>query len=460
MPDDRLDGQQSPHSVEAEQAVLGGLMLAEDAFDRVSDIISDGDFYVGAHRELYRHMRGLLAAGKPVDAVTLLTSLQAADLTDKVGGAEYVGTLLTQTPTAANIRHYAQVVRDRSVVRQLMTFAADVGALAADSRFRPGAELVDEVQRRALALAETHVSGDAILIGDVLADVVNRIEARANSDGALPGLSTGVSDLDRELNGLQDGDLVIVAGRPSMGKTSLAMQFALATAMAGKPALVFSLEMTPKKLAQRAIAHVGHVNAFAMSSGKMLNEDWEKLSAGVGRLRELPLYIDGSARLNVERMRSRARQMKRRHGLAIIVVDYLQLMDGQGDNRNEQITGITRGLKLLANEMQVPLVLLSQLNRKCEERTDKRPLMSDLRDSGAVEQDADTILFVYRDEVYHPDNEDTKARAEIIIGKQRDGATGRVYCTFLGQFNRFGNTEWRPKFQGRAMRRPPGDLDE
>lgn len=462
MPDDHAVGvlKEPPHSHDAEQAVLGALLLADDAFERVADRVAETDFYSSSHRLIFRNLAALARAGKPLDMPVLVGALEASGELANVGGMQYLGSLLAGTMSAANVAHYAGIVRERAILRQLIAYANDVAEMAYGFHAQPVAEIVDEVQRRAMALAEQHAEVDAVSIGEVLRQVVDDVEKRAARGGELPGKSTGLSDLNEKTTGYRDGDLIIIAGRPSSGKTALAMQAAVAASIKGEPALIFSLEMSPAKLGERAAAHVGHVNSYAMRSGKMDNDDWTRLSGAIGKLNGVPLFIDGSPRLSVERLRARARRHKRKHGLSLVVVDYVQLMDGRGDNRNEEITGISRGLKLLANELECPVIALSQLNRKCEERTDKRPMLSDLRDSGAVEQDADMVLFVYREEMYQPNAEDTKGKAEIIIGKQRDGATGRVYCTFLGEFCAFADTAWTPAPVERGTYRGRRDLDD
>jgi replicative DNA helicase len=427
-----------PHSIEAEQSVLGALLLSNAALDRIEDKLAPADFYSETHRTLYRSIRGLIQSGKAADVVTLSAALRHDGKLDQVGGLDYLWQLLQNVPTAANVEHYAGIVRDRAMLRALAVFAMDAGDLAMTRSGKPALELVEEVQRRAAALSDGIAGPEAAPIGDLLVGVIEHIEQRYSSDAPPPGISTKLLDLDAKLLGLQPGDLIVVAGRPGMGKTALAMQIAIEASVEGLPACVFSLEMKPSKLVERAVAHVTRVNSYALRSGKLSPDDWQQIASGLGRMAEIPLYIDGSSRLTVERMRARAKQIHRRVGLKLIVIDYIQLMDAEGDNRNEQVSSITRGLKLMANELGVPVIALSQLSRECEKRTDKRPMLSDLRDSGAVEQDADVVLFVYRDEVYHQDSQH-KGMAEIIIGKNRDGERGRVYTTFFGSYNRFEN---------------------
>lgn len=451
-----------PHSVEAEQSVLGALLIAPDAIDDVADTIGPDDFYSAAHRAIFEEVRGIVAAGRPADVMTVADALQARGRLDTVGGLPYLGALAQGVPAVANVRHYAGIVRDRSVRRRLLELSAEVARAAHTRDGRSAADLLDDVVRRAGAIAEDAAPDDVVDLVELVPLVVEEVERRAQGEKP-PGLTTGLADLDALILGLQPGDLVIVGGRPSMGKTTLAMQFATHAAIdLGKPALVFSLEMSARQLAERAIANVGRVNAHAMRAGRMAAEDWSQVSHAVGKLSKgARILIDGAPRASVEQIRAKSKRIARRHGVGIVVVDYLQLMDGTGgDNRNEELSAITRGMKLLAREIAAPVVVLSQLSRRCEDRTNKRPMLSDLRDSGAIEQDADLVLFVYRDEVYNPTRDDAKGVAEIIVAKQREGPVGTVYATFLGQFNRFADTSWRPTTTASAPRRPRRDLDD
>jgi replicative DNA helicase len=363
-------------------------------------------------------------------------------------------------PTASMAEHWARRVRSYARRRRLAGVASDLGAAAFAKDGRDADELIDEAQRALAKIAEEGAASDGDRsLGEILPALMETLERRMAHGGELPGLSTGIGDLDERILGLKGGELVIVAGRPSMGKTTLAVQFAREAAKEGKTALIFSLEMRPTALAEALLSSIGHIDAWKLRSGKLTHEDWSEISATYARASGMPIRTDGSPRLTLERMRARARQVKRKHGLSIIVLDYIQLMEGDaGEERNQQVAAISRGLKLIANELDVPVVALSQLNRSCEARTNKRPMMSDLRDSGAVEADADVILFVYRDEVYNHDDAELKGKAEIIVGKQREGEGGTVYAAFVGHHKRFADTDWRPQRRESKRRAAPDDL--
>ncbi|HYT97313.1 MAG TPA: replicative DNA helicase [Casimicrobiaceae bacterium] len=448
MPDDpQIDALKlPPHSMEAEQSVLGGLLLDNDAADRVGDVAAADDFYSDAHRVIYRHVMQLIANGKPADVVTLAESLSSVQKLDYVGGLAYLGALVQNVPTAANIRHYAQIVRDRSILRQLAATAGEIADTAYNPLGRSAKMVLDEAEAKVLHIAEQGARGAQNFheIGKLLASVVDRIETLYNRDNPsdVTGVPTGFVDLDRMTSGFQPGDLIIVAGRPSMGKTSLALNIGENVALdTGMPVAVFSMEMGAAQLALRMIGSVGRLDQHKLRTGRLVAEDWDKLSAALGRLNEAPILIDETPALNAIEVRSRARRLMRQYGkLGLVIVDYLQLMQAstQGENRATELSEISRAMKSLAKELQVPVVALSQLNRSLEQRPDKRPVMSDLRESGALEQDADVILFIYRDEVYKPDSPD-KGTAEILISKQRNGPTGKVTLTFRGEYTRFEN---------------------
>jgi len=435
-----------PHSLEAEQSVLGGLLLDNDAVDKVGDILADGDFYSDAHRLIFSHIVRLVTDGKPADVVTVSESLASAQKLDYVGGLAYLGALVQNVPTAANIRHYAQIVRDRSILRQLAATAGDIADSAYNPLGRSAKEILDQAEAKVLHIAEQGERGvqQFAEIGKLLAGVVERIETLYNRDDPsdVTGVPTGYSDLDRMTSGFQPGDLVIIAGRPSMGKTSLALNIGEHVALNTKmPVAVFSMEMGASQLALRMIGSVGRLDQHKLRTGRLAAEDWEKLSSALGRLSEAPILIDETPALNAIEVRSRARRLTKTYGkLGLVIVDYLQLMQAssQGENRATEISEISRAMKSLAKELKVPVVALSQLNRSLEQRPNKRPVMSDLRESGAIEQDADVILFIYRDEVYNPDTQD-KGVAEVIVGKQRNGPIGTVRLTFLGEYTRFEN---------------------
>ncbi|MGC1818172.1 MAG: replicative DNA helicase [Casimicrobiaceae bacterium] len=433
-----------PHSLEAEQSVLGGLLLDNEAADRIGDVVAADDFYSDAHRVIHRHISQLIGEGKPADVVTVSEALASTQKLDYVGGLAYLGALAQNVPTAANIRHYANIVRERSILRQLAATASEIAESAFHPLGRNAKAVLDEAEAKVLHIAEQGARGARNFqeIGTLLASVVERIETLYNRDDPsdVTGVPTGFSDLDRMTSGFQPGDLVVVAGRPSMGKTALALNIGENVALTtGMPVAVFSMEMGATQLAMRMIGSVGRLDQHKLRTGRLAPEDWDKLSAALGRLNEAPILIDETPALNAIEVRSRARRLMKQYGkLGLVIVDYLQLMQAstQGENRATEISEISRAMKSLAKELQVPVVALSQLNRSLEQRPNKRPVMSDLRESGAIEQDADVILFIYRDEVYNPETQD-KGTAEIIIGKQRNGPIGMVRLTFLGEFTRF-----------------------
>ncbi len=448
MPDDpQLDALKlPPHSLEAEQSILGGLLLDNEAADRVGDVIAEDDFYSDAHRLIYRHIAQLASEGKPVDVVTLSEALGSTQKLDYVGGLAYLGALVGNVPTAANIRHYAQIVRERSILRQLAATAGEIADSAYNPLGRNAKSILDEAEAKVLHIAEQGSRGQQNFrpLGKLLTEVVEKIEQLFSRDDPsdVTGVATGFTDLDRMTSGLQPGDLVIVAGRPSMGKTALALNVGEHVALNVKmPVAVFSMEMGASQLALRMIGSVGRLDQHKLRTGRLASDDWERLSAALGRLTDAPLLIDETPALNAIEVRSRARRLQKQHGqLGLVIVDYIQLMQAQsqGENRATEISEISRALKSLAKELKVPVMALSQLNRSLEQRPNKRPVMSDLRESGAIEQDADVILFIYRDEVYNEDTPD-KGTAEIIVSKQRNGPTGTVRLTFLGEHTRFDN---------------------
>ena len=435
-----------PHSVEAEQSVLGGLLLENSAWDRIGDLITADDFYRADHRLIWRHVSKLIEASRPADVLTVCESLERnAELAD-AGGLPYMAALAQNTPSAANIRRYAEIVRERSIMRQL----AEVGTGIADSAYNPkgrdASQLLDEAESKVFEIAEQGSRGKQGFLDmpQLLTQVIERIDMLYHRDNPsdVTGVPTGYTDLDERTSGLQPGDLVIVAGRPSMGKTALSINIAENVALeAGLPVAVFSMEMGAAQLVMRMLGSLGKLDQHRMRTGRLLDDDWQRLTAAVGRLNEAPIHIDESAALNALEVRARARRLHRQYGkLGLIVIDYLQLMSstGDGENRATEISEISRSLKALAKELAVPVIALSQLNRSLEQRPNKRPVMSDLRESGAIEQDADLILFIYRDEVYNPGSPD-KGIAEIIIGKQRNGPIGTVKLTFRGENTRFEN---------------------
>jgi len=437
-----------PHSVEAEQSVLGGLLLEASALDKISDLMTDDDFYRQEHRLIFRQIVRLSEQAKPVDVITVAEALEIAGELDKVGGLPYLGGLAQNVPSAANIRRYGEIVRERSIMRKLAEVGSDIASSAYNPTGRDAAQLLDEAESKVFEIAEAGSKGKQgfVAMPPLLSQVVERIEtlyARDNPSD-ITGTATGFTDLDRKTSGLQAGDLIIIAGRPSMGKTALAVNIAENVAMdSNKPVAIFSMEMGATQLAMRMLGSVGKLNQQDLRTGRLQDDDWGRLTHALGKLNDAPIHIDESAALSSLDLRARSRRLHRQNnGLGLIVVDYLQLMSSNvgkpSENRATEISEISRSLKALAKELHVPVIALSQLNRSLEQRTDKRPVMSDLRESGAIEQDADLILFIYRDEVYNPDSPQ-QGKAEIIIGKQRNGPIGKIELLFRGEYTRFDN---------------------
>ncbi|MGL4545216.1 MAG: replicative DNA helicase [Plesiomonas sp.] len=445
--DAQVDGiKLPPHSLEAEQSVLGGLMLDNERWDNVAEKVVARDFYSRPHRLIFEEMHRLLERSKPIDLITLSESLEVKGILDDVGGFAYLAELSKNTPSAANISAYAEIVRERAVVRDMISVAHEIADAGYDPQGRNSEDLLDLAESKVFQIAENRVSKDEgpKSIESILEDTVSRIEQlyQRPHDG-VTGVSTGFGDLDKKTAGLQSSDLIIVAARPSMGKTTFAMNLCEnAAMMQDKPVLIFSLEMPAEQIMMRILASLSRVDQTRIRTGQLDDEDWARISSTMGLLLEKRnMYIDDSSALTPTELRARARRIFREHGgLSMIMVDYLQLMrvPALSDNRTLEIAEISRSLKALAKELQVPVVALSQLNRSLEQRADKRPVNSDLRESGSIEQDADLIMFIYRDEVYH-ENSDQKGVAEIIIGKQRNGPIGSVRLAFQGQWSRFDN---------------------
>ncbi len=429
--------------VESEQSVIGSLLIDPNAFDRI-DFLHESDFYREDHRIIFRNIALMLAERKPVDVITVAESLLSSGISNDYIGLAYLGQLAANTPSAANIVRYAEVVRDKRSLRDLREASFRISELAESDSSVPAEERIDEAQGIVFALAEkrqSESSDESDDVGSILSGVVEDIQERFDRGGQITGMPTGFADLDEKTCGLQGGDLIIVAGRPSMGKTAFAVNVAEhVAANEGKPVLIFSMEMSKKQLIERSIASIGGVSMNAIRSGQGI--EWDNLSFAIGKLHRSQLRIVDSPAMTVQQMRSKARRMARKHGLALIVVDYIQLARGdamsKNGNREQEVSSISRGLKALAKEFNCPVIALSQLNRKVDDRADKRPMMSDLRDSGAIEQDADIILMMYRDEYYRTDTPE-KGIAEIIIGKQRMGETGIIKVLFQGEYSRFRN---------------------
>lgn len=438
-----------PHSIEAEQAVLGGIMLNNGHWENVIEHVIADDFYTAAHRLIFQEMENLARQNNPVDLITLDQALKNKGVIQDVGGFAYLAELSKNTPSAANIIAYADIVREKAILRELI----GVGNTIAQSAYTPKGkdikDILDEAEREVFHIAEKRTSsneGPKNVI-DILEQTINKIEqlSKNKNHNGVTGVTTGFKDLDKKTAGLQPSDLIIVAARPSMGKTTFAMNLCENAALASeKPVLVFSLEMPADQIMMRSLASLSRVDQTKIRTGQITDdEEWARISSTMAILTNKPnIYIDDSAGLTPTELRSRARRVYRENGgLSLIMVDYLQLMRAPGfnENRNLEIAEISRSLKALAKELEVPVVALSQLNRSLEQRSDKRPVNSDLRESGSIEQDADLIMFIYRDEVYHDTTDENRNIAEIIIGKQRNGPIGRVRLTFQGQYSRFDN---------------------
>ena len=432
-----------PHSLEAEQSVLGGLMLDNDAWLQVVEKLNHQDFYRRDHAAVFRAIEALANENKPYDIITLSEWLESQDQLEMVGGIDYLAQLADNTPTAANIEAYADIVRDRSVLRLLIRAGTDI----AESGFRPAGrgttELIDVAERTVFQIAERESRGRKGFrpIKELLVGALDRIDQLFQRDNPITGVATGYYELDGMTSGLQPSDLIIIAGRPSMGKTSLAMNIAENAALNNERSVaVFSMEMPSEQLAMRMLSSIGRIDQHKVRTGKLADDDWPRLTHAVGVLSEANLFIDDTPALSPGDLRARCRRLAREHKLGMIVIDYLQLMSvpGNNENRATEISEISRSLKSLAKELSVPVIALSQLNRSLEQRGDKRPVMSDLRESGAIEQDADLIMFIYRDEVYNEDSTD-KGVAEIIIGKQRNGPIGMRKLRFFGEYTTFEN---------------------
>lgn len=432
-----------PYSVEAERSVVGGLMLDPSAWDKVSELVMADDFYRPEHKQIFAVIAKLADESEPIDVVTIGEKLDKRGELEDVGGMTYLIEMAEATPSSANIASYADIVRERALLRRLITTTNEISTRAFHPEGLTAAEVLDEAERKIFQIAEGgDKKGGPRIASDILSATVDKIDELYHQEGAITGLSTGFTDLDDMTSGLQKSDLVIVAGRPSMGKTTFAMNLVENAAMiTDLPVIVFSLEMPSEQLMMRMLSSLGRIDQTRMRSGQLLQEDWDKLMSAVKMLKDRKLFIDDTAGISPTEMRSRVRRIAREHGdgkVALIMIDYLQLMQipGYSEGRTNEISEISRSLKAIAKEMECPVIALSQLNRSLENRPNKRPVNSDLRESGAIEQDADIISFVYRDEVY---NEDTpyKGVAEIIIGKQRNGPIGTCRLSFVGKFTRF-----------------------
>lgn len=434
-----------PHSMEAESSVLGGLLLDNKSWEQVSDLLSEGVFYRYEHRQVYSAIQALINATRPADVITVYEHLQSIGKAEEVGGLGYLNSLAQYVPSASNIRRYAEIVRERSILRKLVTASDEIATNAFNTQGKPVPQILDEAEQKIFQIGE---EGSRLKQGfqsmDQLAVILmDRVNQMADSPNDITGVPSGFVDFDKMTSGMQAGDLIVLAARPSMGKTALAINIAEHVALnEGLPVAVFSMEMGASQLAIRIVGSIGRIDQQRLRTGKLNQEEWPRLTEAIEKLRNISLHIDETPSLTPMELRANARRLARTCGkLGLIVVDYLQLMSGNtsssnGDNRATEIGEISRGLKMLAKELQCPVIALSQLNRSVETRTDKRPMMSDLRESGAIEQDADVIMFIYRDDYYNKDSKEPGV-AEIIIGKHRNGPTGTVKLAFLKPITRF-----------------------
>ncbi len=433
-----------PQQIEAEQAVLGAMLISEDAVAEALEILEAEDFYRSAHQSIYRAMREVYEAGQPVDIITVAAALRTLDdALESVGGAEYLADLAAAMPTALHVVQYAQIVREKALLRRIIAAASQI-AEAGYSGEASATDVLADAEKVILELSQYQKTRDFTHISDVLESTFERIEQLYASDGNITGVPTGYSELDRMTSGFQKSDLIIVAARPSVGKTAFALNVAQNVAVrSGLPVAIFSLEMSKDQLVQRMLCAEAYIDGHKLRNGTLEDEDWPKLSMGVSTLSNSPIYIDDSPGITVPEMRSKLRRLKMEHGLGFVVIDYLQLIHGRrssGENRQQEISEISRSLKQLARELEVPIVALAQLSRSVEQRQDKRPMLSDIRESGSIEQDADIVAFLYRDDYYDPET-DKQNIIEIIIAKQRNGPTGKIELVFLKNYNKFVNLE-------------------
>jgi replicative DNA helicase len=431
-----------PQNLEAEVSVLGGVLLDNEALNRVLEVMKEGDFYRESHRKIFSAILDLYEKSEPVDLITLTEALKKRDALEAVGGVEYLNSLVNSVPTAANISYYAKIVKEKAILRKLINRSTDiisqVYGVSGDVD-----DFLDQAERSIFEISEDRVRPSFYSLKDIIKSSFKTIERLYEKHQLITGVPTGFTKLDELTSGLQPSDLIIIAGRPSMGKTALALDIAAHAAVeGGTPSAIFSLEMAKEQLALRMLCSEAKVDAHRLRGGFLSESDWPKLTRAAGSLSEAPIFIDDTPGLSALEMRAKSRRLKAEHNLGLVVVDYLQLMRGRAhsDTREQEISDISRSLKALAKELTVPVIALSQLNRRVEERGDKRPQLSDLRESGAIEQDADVIIFLYRDEVYNKSEDNpNKGKAEIIIGKQRNGPTDKFELTFLDKFTCFEN---------------------
>ena len=433
-----------PHSLEAESSVIGGLLLDNTAWDKIGDVLIDADFYRYEHRLVFAAVSTLINANRAADVITVFEHMQTQGKAEEIGGLAYLNSLAQYVPSSANIRRYAEIVRERSILRKLISVSDEIATSAMSTKGKAVPLILDEAEQKIFNIGEEgqRMRQGFQSMGNLVVQLLDRVEEMSQNPNDITGVPTGFFDLDRMTSGMQAGDLIVLAARPSMGKTALAINIAENVALKeGLPVAVFSMEMGASQLAIRIVGSIGRIDQTRLRTGKLLDEEWPRLTEAVERLRNVSLSIDETPGLTPSELRANARRLARSCGkLGLVVVDYLQLMSGSsgsdGDNRATELGEISRGLKMLAKELQCPVIALSQLNRGVEQRTDKRPMMSDLRESGAIEQDADVIMFIYRDDYYNKDSKEPGV-AEIIIGKQRNGPTGTVKLTFLKPITKF-----------------------
>ncbi len=435
-----------PQNIEAEQSVIGSILLENEALLKAVEVLRPEDFYRESHRQIYQCLLELFERNEPADLITLTENLKKKKKIEEIGGASYLAEISEKIPTAANIEYYAKIVRQKSILRNLIHSASEI-VTKATSAEEEVEDILDYSEKTIFQISEFQIKPSFYALKDILKSTFKDIEKLYEKKQLITGVPTGYTDLDSMTSGFQPSDLIIVAGRPSMGKTAFALNIAQNAATEGNVATaIFSLEMSKEQLSMRMLCSEARVDNHKLRSGFIAESEWGKLSMAAGKLADSKIYIDDTPGISVFEMRAKARRLQAEHGLGLIMVDYLQLMSGskgRSDSREQEISEISRSLKALAKELNVPVIALSQLNRRLEDRTDKRPHMADLRESGAIEQDADVIIFIYRDEVYHPDTEESKGKAEIIIGKQRNGPTGEVILTFINEYTRFENYTYR-----------------
>ena len=433
-----------PHSQEAESSVLGGLLLDNNSWDKVADLLAEADFYRYEHRLVFASITSLVNANRPADVITVFEQMQSQGKAEEIGGLAYLNSLAQYVPSSANIRRYAEIVRERSILRKLVSVSDEIATSALNTNGRPVTNILDEAEQKIFSIGEegSRMRQGFQSMDKLVVQLLDRVEEMSKNPNDITGVPTGFFDLDRMTSGMQAGDLLVLAARPSMGKTALAINIAEHVALhEDLPVAVFSMEMGASQLAIRIVGSIGRIDQGRLRTGKLIDDEWPRLSDAIERLRTVSLSIDETPGLTTSELRASARRLARSCGkLGLVVVDYLQLMSGSGggdgENRATELGEISRGLKMLAKELQCPVIALSQLNRGVEQRTDKRPMMSDLRESGAIEQDADVIMFIYRDDYYNKDSKEPGV-AEIIIAKQRNGPTGTVKLTFLKPITKF-----------------------